>query len=220
MSSEDGRGTTILPLLQKALDSPSAELRASAGENVALIHEARLNLGVTDEDATTTQKRFRKGSWDGTEFEVLVDEVSQRMAELAQESGHHMSKKDKKRQRSTFREFMATLVDDEPPSETVIFRGGTLELSTWKEIKQLGAIRRCCQGAFMLQLSYNVTLHEIFDADMKILNNNDGMSSYEKRMFMSKNSAASKMKDREMAKDRKKRSNQKNQLLDADGEDI
>ena len=80
ISSEDGRGTTILPLLQKALDSPSPELRASAGENVALIHSARLNLGVTDEDATTTAKRFRRGSWDGTEFEVLVDEVKQRMA--------------------------------------------------------------------------------------------------------------------------------------------
>jgi hypothetical protein len=47
---------------------------------VALIHSARLNLGVTDEDATTTAKRFRRGSWDGTEFEVLVDEVKQRMA--------------------------------------------------------------------------------------------------------------------------------------------
>jgi hypothetical protein len=80
VSSEDGRGTTILPLLQKALDSPSPELRASAGENVALIHSARLNLGVTDEHATTTAKRFRRGSWDGTEFEVLVDEVKQRMA--------------------------------------------------------------------------------------------------------------------------------------------
>lgn len=220
VSSEDGRGTTILPLLQKALDSPSAELRASAGENVALIHSARLNLGVTDEDATTTAKRFRRGSWDGTEFEVLVDEVKQRMAELAQESGHHMSKKDKKRQRSTFREYMATLVDDEAPCETVIFRGGTLELSTWKEIKQLGAIRACCQGAFMLQMSYNSTLHEIFGADMKILNNGDGLSSHEKRMFMSKNSAASKTRDREMQKDRKKRSNQKNMFLDADGEDL
>lgn len=108
------------------------------------------------------------------------------LAELAQESGKHMSKKDKKRQRSTFREYMSTLVDDESPCETVIFRGGTLELTTWKEIKQLGAVRACCQGAFMLQMSYNTTLHDIFGADMKILNNNDGMSSHEKRMLMSK----------------------------------
>jgi hypothetical protein len=131
-----------------------------------------------------------------------------------------MSKKDKKRQRSTFREYMSTLVDDEPPCETVTFRGGTLELTTWKEIKQLGAIRACCQGAFMLQLSYNSTLHDIFGADMKILNNNDGLSSHEKRMLLSKSSAASKTRDREMQKDRKKRSNQKNYFLDADGEDI
>lgn len=48
-----------------------------------MIHEARLNLGVQDEDATATTRRYRRGSWDGTEFEVLIDEVKQRMAELA-----------------------------------------------------------------------------------------------------------------------------------------
>ncbi|GMH96567.1 hypothetical protein TrST_g9350 [Triparma strigata] len=220
IASEEGRGPTILPLLQKALDSDSAELRSSAGECVAMIHEARLNLGVQDEDATATTRRYRRGSWDGTEFEVLIDEVKQRMAELAAESGHHMSKKAKKSQRSTFREYMSTLVDDESPMVTVAFRGGTLELKTWKEIIQLGAVRSCCQGGFMLQMSHNQYLHEIFGADIAVLDSGDGLSNLEKRMFMSKNSEASKIRDREMNKDRKKRSNVKNYFLDADGEDI
>jgi hypothetical protein len=141
IANEEGRGPTILPLLRKALDSDTPELRSSAGECVAMIHEARLNLGVQDEDATATTRRYRRGSWDGTEFEVLIDEVKQRMAELAAESGHHMSKKAKKSQRSTFREYMSTLVDDESPEVTVAFKGGTLELKTWKEVIQLGAVR-------------------------------------------------------------------------------
>mmetsp|Transcript_17185 Transcript_17185/g.34421 ORF Transcript_17185/g.34421 Transcript_17185/m.34421 type:complete len:466 (-) Transcript_17185:109-1506(-) len=219
IAGDEGRGAGFLPLLQKALDSNSPELRSSAGECCALIHESRLELGVQDEEATTTAKRFRRGSWDGTEFEVLIDEVKQRMAELAAESGHHMSKKAKKHQRATFREFMSTLVDDEPPSVSLTFRGGTLELSTWKEVVQLGAVRSCCQGGFMLQMSFNEYLHEIFGADISVLNSEDGMSSLEKRIFMSKSSNAAKTRDREMEKDRKKRTNVKNYFLDADGED-
>ena len=69
----------------------------------------------------------------------------------------------------------------------------------------------------MLQMSNNEYLQEIFGADVSVLNNGDGMSNIEKRMLLSKNSQASKDKDREMNKDRKKRSNVKNYFLDADG---
>ena len=68
--------------------------------------------------------------------------------------------------------------------------------------------------------SHNQYLHEIFGADIAVLDSGDGLSNLEKRMFMSKNSEASKIRDREMNKDRKKRSNVKNYFLDADGEDI
>ena len=70
----------------------------------------------------------------------------------------------------------------------------------------------------MLQMSHNVYLHDIFGADVSVLNNGDGLNNLEKRMFMSKNSRESKNRDREMNKDRKKRSNVKNYFLDADGE--
>lgn len=56
IAGDEGRGAGFLPLLQKALDSNSPELRSSAGECCALIHESRLELGVQDEEATTTAK--------------------------------------------------------------------------------------------------------------------------------------------------------------------
>ena len=74
------------------------------------------------------------GSWDGSEWEILMDEVKQRVAELSVESGKHMSKKAKKEQRATFRDFMSTIVEDEAPCEIVAFRGGQLTLKNWKEI--------------------------------------------------------------------------------------
>ncbi|KAL3788948.1 hypothetical protein HJC23_000232 [Cyclotella cryptica] len=212
-----GRGLTLLPLLASCLESPDVGLRSSAGECVAYIHECRLNLGLNEDEAeNTTERRFRRGSWDGTEWEVLMDEVKQRIAELSVESGHHMSKKTKKEQRATFRDYMSTIVDDESPTEEVNFRGGKLKLKSWKEIIQLNFVRHCLQGGFQVQLMTNETLHDIFGA---VLSSSAGMSQLEKRLFLSKQSGASKAADKAMTKQRRTRTNVKNHFLTADGDD-
>jgi len=218
---QTGRGLQILPLLKHCLDHTSVELRSAAGECVALIHESRLKLGVEKEDCdNASDRRYRRGSWDGSEWEVLMDEVKQRVAELSVESGRHMSKKAKKEQRATFREFMATIVDDEPPEEVITFRGGTLELHSWKEVVQLNFIRHCLQGGFQIQLLTNETLQAIFGADGKMLNDAQTLSQLEKRMFFSKTSEAAKAADQDMTKRRRNRNNVKNHFLTADGDDI
>lgn len=218
-----GRGLVLLPLLKDCLETTNVELRCAAGECMALIHEARLNLGLHDEEAeNVTARRYRQGSWDGSEWEVLMDEVKQLISELSVESGHHMSKRAKKQQRATFREFMATIVDDEAPCEVITFRGGTLTLNTWKEVVQLNFVRHCLQGGFQIQLVTNETLHEIFGANGQILNdvNSASLSQLEKRLIMSKTSEASKVADRKLNKQREKRSNAKNYFLTVDGDDI
>mmetsp|Transcript_35281 Transcript_35281/g.65324 ORF Transcript_35281/g.65324 Transcript_35281/m.65324 type:complete len:510 (-) Transcript_35281:41-1570(-) len=214
-----GRGLQLLPLLASCLDSSEAGLRRSAGECVSLIHECRLNLGLDGEEAdNTTERRFRRGSWDGSEWEVLMDEVKQRIAELSVESSHHMSKQAKKQQRATFRDFMNTIVDDESPEEIVNWRGGKLTLNSWKEIIQLNFVRHCLQGGFQIQLMYNDTLHGVFGATFNA--SGTSLSQLEKRLFMSKTSEASKAADKAMTKQRRTRTNVKNHFLTADGEDI
>mmetsp|Transcript_22302 Transcript_22302/g.45703 ORF Transcript_22302/g.45703 Transcript_22302/m.45703 type:complete len:521 (+) Transcript_22302:139-1701(+) len=218
-----GRGLELLSLLASCLESTDVGLRSSAGECVTLIHECRLNLGLDDDDAeNATERRFRRGSWDGSEWEILMDEVKQRIAELSVESGHHMSKKSKKQQRSTFRDFMSTIVDDEPPEEVVTFRGGSVKVTSWKEIVQLNFIRHCLQGGFQIQMMMNETLHEIFGVDGSIISDATGMamSQLEKRLTMSKTSDAAKKADKKMNRQRKTRTNVKNHFLTADGEDI
>jgi len=208
-----GRGLTLLPLLASCLDSADIGLRSSAGECVAYIHECRLNLGLgADEAENATERRFRRGSWDGSEWEVLMDEVKQRVAELSVESGHHMSKKSKKIQRSAFREIMNTIVDDESPEEEVNFRGGKLQLTSWKQIIQLNFVRHCLQGGFQVQLMTNETLHSVFSAIISS-SNSDGKSQLEKRLFMSKQSEASKAADMALTKQRRNRTSVKNHFL-------
>lgn len=213
-----GRGLVLLPLLKECLDTTHVELRSAAGECMALIHECRLNLGISEGDAT--ERRFRRGSWDGSEWEVTMDEVKQRIAELSVESGHHLSKKAKKAQRSTFREFMATLVDDEPPCEIVNFRGGTLTLETWREVIQLNFIRHCLQGGFQIQLLCNATLHQVFGANGQLLSELANLSQLEKRMLLSKTSEASKAAHQKLTHDRKVRQNVKNHFLTSDGDEL
>jgi hypothetical protein len=216
-----GRGIQILALLKNCLDTTNANLRSAAGECFALIHEARLNLGIAQEEAeNSTARRFRRGSWDGSEWEVLMDEVKQRIAELSVESGKHLSKKAKKQQRATFREFMGTIVEDEAPEEVINFRNGNLTLKSWREIIQLNFVRHCLQGGFQVQLTTNETLQIIFGADGQSLNDFGGMSQIEKRLLLSKTSEAAKNKDVKLTKQRDKRQNIKNDFLTADGEDM
>jgi hypothetical protein len=148
-----------------------------------------------------------------------MDEVKQRIAELSVESGYHLSKKAKKQQRATFREFMGTIVDDEAPEEVISFRNGNLTLSTWREIIQLNFVRHCLQGGFQIQLLTNATLQAIFGADGQLLSEHGGMSQLEKRLIMSKTSEASKTADKQMTRNRAKRQNIKNDFLTADGDD-
>mmetsp|Transcript_18127 Transcript_18127/g.26907 ORF Transcript_18127/g.26907 Transcript_18127/m.26907 type:complete len:474 (-) Transcript_18127:100-1521(-) len=211
---DEGRGVQMLPLLRNCLDDASLELRSASGECLALIHECRLNLGDGED-------KFARGSWDvGTESENLMSEIQQRIAELSTESGHYMSKRQKKQQRATFREYQATLVDDEPPDETVSFRGGSLTLSTWKELIQLNFARHCLQGGFQVQLLTNPTLQAIFGADGHVINGSGTLSQLEKRLLMSKTSEAAKMAHVDMTKKRRVRNNVKNHFLTTDGEGI
>lgn len=219
-SGDLGRGLRMLPILASCLDSPDAALRHSAGEAVSMIHECRLRMGLEEDEAVnTTERKFRIGSWDGTEWEVLMDDLKQRIADLAVESSHHMSKQAKKDQRSSFRDYMRTVVDDLFPDEVVSWRSGRLTLTSWKEIIQLNFVRHCLQGGFHVQLINNETLHAIFGAK-KLDAGTSSLSQIQKRMLLSKTSDAAKAADKDMMKQRRIRTNKKNHFLTADGDNI
>ena len=214
-----GRGLVLLELLQNCLESPSIELRAAAGECLAVVHESRWN--VSDDDGeNVTERKFARGSWEGTEWEDRIAEIQQRMAELSTESAKNISKRAKKLQRATFREFLSTLVDDEPPEETIHFRGGSLTVTSWREIVQLNFVRHCLQSGFQIQLLTNPTLGMIFGVDGVALSSFSGMSQVEKRLILSKGSEAAKIAHIDMTKKRRVRNNVKNHFLTADGDDI
>lgn len=214
-----GRGLHLFPTLLECLEQEDdLTLRVAAGECVAWIHTARVALGNHDGDATT--QKYAPGTWEGSEWEDIVAEIEIVMEELSNQSGHYMSKKAKKEQRANFREYLSTLQDNEAPIHVVQFRGGSLELTSWRDIIALNYTRRCLQGGFQIQLLTNPILQVIFGAHGETLAAHGTYSQLEKRLILSKASEASKAKDMDRSKKRRNRTNAKNHFLTADGDDI
>eukprot|EP00980_Cylindrotheca_fusiformis_P011845 scaffold2816_cov121-Cylindrotheca_fusiformis.AAC.61 len=216
-----GRGLMLLDILVECLEQQEEfSLQSAAGECVALIHTARLQVGLDSEEGeNTTERKFCLGSWEGSEWEDTMSEIEQLMEMLSNQSGHFLSKKRKKDTRSVFRELLATIQDNEPPHQVIQFQGGSLDLQSWKDIIALNFVRRCLQGALQIQLLTNPTLQAIFGADGKALHSsNGGYSQVEKRLFLSKSSEAAKSKDLDRSKKRRSRANAKNLFLTNDDE--
>lgn len=224
-----GRGLGLLPIVSECLEADeqnSNVLKEAAGQAMAYIHDCRLRLGVDALDGdehqveNTTDVKYTLGSWEGSEWEGDVDEITQTIYELAHASGHYLSKKAKKEQRYVFRDYLGMLQDNESPEVVVNFRGGTLELNKFGDIVAYEFIKRCLQGGFQVQLLTNPTLQAIFGCNGAVLGNSYGYSQLEKRLLLSKTSEASKLKDQDRHKGRKKRQNVKDHFLTADGDAI
>mmetsp|Transcript_3141 Transcript_3141/g.6782 ORF Transcript_3141/g.6782 Transcript_3141/m.6782 type:complete len:496 (-) Transcript_3141:3158-4645(-) len=218
-----GRGLLLLSVVAESLEADDNSLKEAAGQAMAYIHDCRLRLGA-DVDAAenininTTDAKYSLGSWEGSEWEEDVDEITQKIYELAHASGHYLSKKAKKEQRYVFREYLGMLHDNETPEVVVQFRGGSLELTSFSDICALEYVKRCLQGGFQIQLLTNPALQAIFGCDGAALGNSSGYSQLEKRLLLSKTSEAAKLKDQDRQNGRKKRQNVKNLFLTADGD--
>lgn len=224
-----GRGLLLLELLYDILvqssSSTNMDLRVAAGECATLIHECRWSCKADDACENRSERQYQRGSWleavDG-KYESLVYEIQQRVSELAVESSHFVSKKVKKQQRASFREFQATLVQDEPAPTTIVSVRNymSIELQTWHDIIVLNFVRHCLQGGFQIQLLTNATIQQMLGADGVKSMTSYSLSSLEKRLHLSKTSEAAKLANQDLTKRRDKRENIKNHFLLADGEDI
>jgi hypothetical protein len=224
-----GRGLPLFPAILRCLEDESTseaalQLKEAAGQAVVYIHDARLRLGADESQAeNTTDVQYKPGSWEHTDYEDVMEDITQVVYQLAHASGHYMSKKAKKEQRSVFRDYLTMLQDDESPVHVVQFRGGSLELGTWKDVITLEYMKRCLQGGFQIQLLTNPTVQAMLGANGSALRGGRGGGGYsqlEKRLLLSKTSEAAKAKDVDRHKGRDKRTNIKNHFLTADGEDL
>ncbi|XP_054287052.1 interferon-related developmental regulator 2-like [Macrosteles quadrilineatus] len=135
------------------LDSPHLEVRMAAGEVIALMLERGRQY---DDDY----------EWEASE--QLIDKLRQ----LATDSHKYRAKKDRKTQRSSFRDILKYVEDDMPPNIQVRFGQETLALDSWCKKKQYDAFCQVLGSGMNLHLSENDLLREVFELGEKLVHLN------------------------------------------------
>lgn len=128
------------------LSSPDVDLRIAVGEAIVVLFENAVdNEGLEDEA-----------------FDI-VSEAVVAMKELAKDSHKYRSKKDKKEQKSSFRDIIHYIDDNDEFYEKISFgRGESLEIDNWAQKKQFDALRKALGSGINVQLAQNPLLRDIF----------------------------------------------------------
>ncbi|GFS21855.1 interferon-related developmental regulator 1-like [Elysia marginata] len=174
--------------LQDLLRSSDVDLRMTAGEAVALLYElARDN----DED------------FEDEENEAALCDL---LKQLATDSVKHRAKKDRRQQRSCFRDVQRFVVDAESPSETVkVGKENLLELCSWSQKKQYDALCAVLMTGMSAHLKANPLLRDIFDLGAPGLDEYSHTKALTKAQRTFINAAAFKRRTKLRAKHRDKR---------------
>jgi hypothetical protein len=173
------------------LASPDVDLRIAVGEAIVCLYEnACDNEQLVDEAY------------------AVVEEAVDVMKELAKDSHKYRSKKDKKEQKSSFRDIVHFIDDDEDFYEKSSFgQGELLEIDSWTQKKQYDALRKSLGSGTNIQLASNPLVREIFQLGSVVLDvDKEGLKNAKKHHIkvakqsnMIKDLARGKNRDKKMA---------------------
>lgn len=132
------------------LDSSYLDVRMAAGEAIALLLEQGRSY---DEDY----------EWEAS------DQLIEKLKQLATDSHKYRAKKDRKTQRSSFRDILKYVESDVPPNIQVRFGQEALSLDSWKRKKQYDAFCQILGSGMNLHLTENELLRDIFELGSKVV---------------------------------------------------
>ncbi|CDY15704.1 BnaA07g08750D [Brassica napus] len=123
----------------------------------------------------------------------LKSKVTNQVRDLAAEAGGKGSaKKDLNTQRSLFKDLVEFLENGVAPETSTKVGGDSLQTSTWYQMIQLNFLKHFLGGGFIKHMQENEFLHDVFSFTPKKIGGHSTMSSEEKRLFKSPNSALNK----------------------------
>lgn len=118
------------------------------------------------------------------------DSLIETLKNLANDSAKYRSKKDKKQQRSSFRDILKTIEEGEFDQQTIKFGTETLYLDNWVRRKEYETFREILGTGMNIHLQENDFIRDMFDlgaplvvseASRKV--NLSGMSRFQKAQF-------------------------------------
>jgi len=155
------------------LKSTDQELRLSAGECISLLHEISRECDP--------------------EFEMKsIDELRNQLKELATYSQKFRSKKDRKVERSNFRDIMRTVLDYESPSFTVKRKDEIIELNCWTKKIQYDVFCMVLESGCQIHLGENQLIRDVLDLGPVQIDNSTSNRKYKKMECLAADKARSK----------------------------
>lgn len=154
------------------LKSPDVELRIAAGETIALLFE------LAQCDPQSDLKIFED------------DDLYETLKGLANDSAKYRSKKDRKQQRSSFRDILKTIEDGEFECQQIKFGSESLYLDNWVRRKEYETFREILCTGLNSHLQQNEFIREMFDLGAPLVASEasrkslqSGMSRFQKTQF-------------------------------------
>nr|CAD7445635.1 unnamed protein product [Timema bartmani] len=176
-----------LAQLSELLDSAHLDVRLAAGESMALVFE--LGRGHNDD--------FHQES---------TPQLADKLRQLATDSHKYRAKKDRKQQRSSFRDILHYVEEGDPPDIQVRFGQEMLALDSWCRKKQYDAFCQVLGSGMNLHLTENDLVRDIFELGERISPVNFAAHKQSKLERHLMNAAAFKARTISRSKNRDKRS--------------
>ncbi|XP_012561039.1 interferon-related developmental regulator 2 isoform X1 [Hydra vulgaris] len=142
--------SSCISVMCRILELGDLNLRIAAGETLALIYELARDSNIR--------------------FQGPVPTLYSLLRDLANESGRHKGKREKKQQKASFRDFLKSIERGVNPTETINFGGEYLEMSSWIWVRRYNAFKDALGCGINIHLKYNSLLREIFDLGLPITN--------------------------------------------------
>ena len=217
----------------------SNKVRIAAGQTLAMLFEINGETstgGKSGGDEEGPQKLKQRGfsihsmdgsstggSFDGEEAlkqaiqaeETLsVEDVVELVEDLAGEYDRSKGKKERKEQRSVFRNIVASVSNGDNPELCIKIRNEAITFEKWSHILQMYFLKSVLQSGFQYHFRHNSLVREIFGlGPPPEVDGNDRLTKLEKRMYMSDSSSLKKERALERTKERRHKRNQKNQFM-------
>jgi hypothetical protein len=136
------RERVFVALLGMVLDAgTSSDTKQVAGEALAFCFECASAVSGDAQDAASLGETL-------CAVPELVQRTLTALQQAARESSRYISKKDRKEQRSAFREIVSYVVDGDAPEESVRFTGADFTARSFRELRLLGDLRRVLSDCF------------------------------------------------------------------------
>ncbi|XP_071503617.1 interferon-related developmental regulator 2-like [Diadema antillarum] len=177
---------THLPKLPDLLSCEDVNLRIVAGEAIAMLYEL-----AREEDE----------EFEGDD----IDELILQLRGLATDSNKYRAKKDRRQQRSSFRDIIHTIEEGYSPQELIKFGVESLEIESWVRRHQYAILRESLGSGTNTHLQENPLLRDIFSLGAPVIIGVGGYKKVSKSERHHFNSAAFKARTKVRSKQRDKR---------------